>query len=69
MSMKLSQLRTYWTADDAHLIISFLDELKDTLWATYGDEIIEQSQEEYGSNIDRDDQQQWLPGMGEDIEF
>ncbi len=35
MSMKLSQLRTYWSADDAHLIISFLDELRETLWATH----------------------------------
>ena len=32
MSMKLSQLRTYWDAEDAHLIISFLDELKEVLW-------------------------------------
>ncbi len=46
MSMKLSQLRTYWTADDAHLILSFLDEVKDVLWATYGAEIIEQQQRE-----------------------
>ena len=44
--MQLSQLRTYWTADDAHLAISFLDELRDTLWATYGPEIIEQRQQE-----------------------
>lgn len=44
MSMKLSQLRTYWDADDAYLIISFLDELRDVLWATYGAEIIEQQQ-------------------------
>jgi hypothetical protein len=44
MSMNFSQLRTYWEADDAHLVISFLDELRDTLWATYGAEIIEQQQ-------------------------
>lgn len=40
MSRKLSQLKTYWDADDAYLIISFLDELSDLLWVT--DEIIEQ---------------------------
>ena len=46
MTMQLLQLRTYWTADDAHLIITFLDELRDTLWATYGADIIEQRQKE-----------------------
>ncbi len=29
-----------WTAEDAHLVISFLDELQDHLWAMYGDDII-----------------------------
>ena len=42
MSMKLTQLRTYWDADETHLIISFLDELKEVLWETYGADIIEQ---------------------------
>ncbi len=45
MSMKLTQLHTYLTADDADLILSFLDELRDTLWAAYGPEIIEQRQQ------------------------
>ena len=35
----------YWSADDAHLVISFLDELCDQLWATYGDEIIAHQQQ------------------------
>jgi len=56
MSMKLSQLRTYWNADDAYLIISFLDELKEMLWDTYGSEIIEQQQEDQNT-IDHDDRQ------------
>ena len=41
MTMKTNLLRTYWTADDAYLVIGFLDELSDLLWATYGDEIID----------------------------
>ena len=57
MTMQFSQLRTYWTADDAHLIISFLDELKDTLWATYGADIIEQRKKENQQNIHQEDQQ------------
>ncbi len=56
MSMKLSQLRTYWDAEDAHLIISFLDELKEVLWDTYGNEIIEQQQENQNA-IDHGDRQ------------
>lgn len=53
MSMKFTQLRTHWTADDAHLILSFVDELRDTLWAAYGAEIIEQRQKENpGADLD-----------------
>lgn len=40
MSMKLSQIRTHWTADEAYLVISFLDELRDLVWESYGEEII-----------------------------
>jgi len=47
MSMKLSQLTTHWSADDAHLVLSFLDELSEVLWATYGPGIIEQREREY----------------------
>ncbi len=39
MTMNTIRLRTYWDADDAHLVISFLDELRDLLWESYGDEI------------------------------
>jgi len=44
MTMKLTQLRTYWDADDAYCVIAFLDELRDALWDMYGDEIIEAQQ-------------------------
>ena len=40
MTMNTIRLRTYWNADDAHLVISFLDELRDLLWESYGDEIV-----------------------------
>lgn len=41
MSMKITRLTTYWTADEADTAISLLDELRDRLWDTYGDQIIE----------------------------
>ncbi len=42
--MKITQLRSYWNAGDAHTVISFLDELRDVLWTAYGDDIIEMHQ-------------------------
>ena len=41
MSMKIMKLPAYWDAADAHLVISFLDDLRDLLVDTYGDEIID----------------------------
>ncbi|MBL4864918.1 MAG: hypothetical protein JKY67_00910 [Pseudomonadales bacterium] len=37
--MKLMQIRTYWDADDAYAVITFLDELREVLLAVYADEI------------------------------
>ena len=47
MTMKFTQLKTHWTADDAHDVLSLLDELRDALWETYGADIIEQQQREH----------------------
>jgi hypothetical protein len=41
MSMKVIKLTVYWDAADAQLVISFIDELRDLLVDTYGDEIVE----------------------------
>lgn len=41
MSMKITPLKTYWTADQADTVIMFLDELRDLLWETYSEQIIE----------------------------
>ncbi len=45
--MRLSYLKTHWTPEDAHAILSLLDELRDVLWQTYGDEIIDHYQHQY----------------------
>ncbi len=39
MSMKITRLTTYWTADEADAVLSLLDDLRGRLWDTYGDEI------------------------------
>ena len=41
MSMNITRLTTYWTVDEADTVIALLDDLRDCLWETYGDQIIE----------------------------
>jgi len=41
MSMNITRLTTYWTVDEADTVITLLDDLRDCLWETYGDQIIE----------------------------
>lgn len=50
MTMKLTQIRTYWTAEEAESVISFLDELRDLLWTVYGHDIVEMHQAEFNGN-------------------
>ena len=40
MMMKVTQLVTYFDASDADTVIAFIDDLRELLWNTYGDEII-----------------------------
>lgn len=45
--MRLSMLKTHWTPEEAHTVLTFLDELRDTLWQNYGDDIVEHARQEY----------------------
>ena len=67
MSMKILKLPVYWNAADAQLVISFLDDLRDLLVDTYGDEIIEMHQRLAGNEI-LDDGQAELP-FNNPVEF
>ncbi len=40
MSMKVTKLYTYWTPIQACDMLELLDELRDRLWESYGDQII-----------------------------
>lgn len=58
--MRLSYLKTHWTPEEAHAILTFLDDLRDTLRHTYGSDIIEyyqqqQTQEQQASLTFEDD--------------
>ena len=41
MTMKITRLTTYWSVDEADTVVAFLDELRDTLWQCYGEQITE----------------------------
>ncbi len=45
MTMNVTRLRTYWTTDEAATAIDFLDNLRDVLWETYGEQIIQMQRE------------------------
>ena len=39
MSWKIMQVNTWWSAEEACTVLTFLDELRDQLWYTHGDQI------------------------------
>ncbi len=45
MTMKVTRLTTYWSIDEAAIVIEFLDILRETLWETYGEQIIQMHRE------------------------
>jgi hypothetical protein len=50
MTMKTHRMRTYWSAEEAQSVITFLAELRDLLWECYRDEIIEMHRKESSNN-------------------
>ena len=67
MPMKIMKLPAYWEAADAQLVISFLDDLRDLLVDTYGDEIIDMHRL-LTQNQPRNESQTELP-FNDPIEF
>ena len=51
MTMNVTRLRTYWTTDEAATAIDFLDNLRDVLWETYGEQITQMQREAYDERI------------------
>lgn len=68
MSMKIMKLPAYWDAADAQLVISFIDDIRDLLVDTYGDEIIDMHQQQLTENDTQDDGQIELP-FNDPLEF
>ncbi len=67
MTMKVTRLTTYWTADQADTVIDFLDTLRDELWETYGEQIVNMHRE-IGDNRIRDPDQ-CKPELDDEIPF
>jgi hypothetical protein len=45
MTMRVNQITTHLRPEDAHTIVEFLDQLREMLMQTYGDEIVALLQE------------------------
>ena len=70
--MRFSTLKTHWTPDDAHAILSLLDELRDVLWATYVADIVEHQAnigQEKHRLVEQEEQKDWRQGHDEPIDF
>jgi hypothetical protein len=56
VSMKITHLHTYWTPEEAHTVIEFLDALRDQLWHSYGDSVIDMLRQASANQTCHDDQ-------------
>jgi hypothetical protein len=65
--MDTTRLTTYWTADEAATIITFLDILRDALWETYGEQIATMLRDDYNDRIQ--DTNQYESEFNDDIPF
>lgn len=67
MNWKVTQLNTWWSAEEACIVLSFLDELRDQLWQTHGDRITALRLAELDAQ--NDDEHQGRLDLGEHIDF
>ena len=68
MSVKVTRVHSWWTAEQADEVLSFLDELRDALWSSYGDQIIAMRLAEV-EHAENDNQQGQLDLQGGFINF
>jgi len=51
MTMNVTRLRTYWSTEEAATAIDFLDNLREVLWETYGEQITQMQREAHDDRI------------------
>lgn len=54
--MRILKITTYWTPEEADCIYQFLDECKEALWQSYGEEIVKMYQDIQDEQQTRDAQ-------------
>ncbi len=67
MSWKVMRVNTWWSAEEACTMLSFLDELRDQLWHTHGDQITAYRLAELDAQ--QNDQSQGRLDLEEHIDF
>lgn len=67
MSWKVMRVNTWWSAEEACTMLSFLDELRDQLWHTHGDQITAYRMAELDAQ--KTDQNQGSLDLEENTEF
>ena len=50
--MRFMHLKSHWSPEDAHTILSLLDELRDAIWQAYGDDIMAYCRKEHLHSTD-----------------
>lgn len=68
MSLKVTRVHSCWTAEQAGDVLSFLDELRDEIWSSYGDQIVAMQLAEQ-EQAETDKQQGQLDLQGGSINF
>jgi len=56
MTMKITRVPTHWTPEEAHTVIEFLDVLRDQLWHSYGDSVVDMLRQASANEACHDDQ-------------
>lgn len=67
MNWKVIRVNTWWSAEEASIALSFLDELRDQLWHTHGEQITALRLAELDAQIANDSQGQM--DLEEHIDF
>ena len=50
--MRFMHLKSHWSPEDAHTMLSLLDELRDAIWQAYGDDIMAHCRQEQSHSTD-----------------
>ena len=67
MNWKIIRINTSWGAEEANIMLMFLDELRDQLVHAHGEQVMAYQRTEADKHVN--DQKQFKLGLEDDIEF